>query len=891
MFLQNTREKRKMNNTENWYSIDKKEVLREFNTTENGISNHEAFLRLKKYGKNELKQTSKINPFFIFLQQFRSVFIYILIFAAIFSLFLKHYLDFYAILAIVLLNSFIGFFQQYGAEKTIAKMKNLLVPKVKVFRNNKLQELLASELVPGDVIQISEGDKIMADCRIISENQIQTNEAILTGESFPQNKSSEILDLETELANRENMLYTGTTIVSGNCKAIVISTGMNTEFGKIAGLVQKIKSESTPLERKMDEFSKKIAIVVIILAAISIGIGIFRGIDLYDMILTGVALAISVIPEGVPAIIAITLAFAIKRMQKHNSLIRKLPAAETLGRTTVICTDKTGTLTEEKMTVTQLYCNRKYFTLQDHSFTSENKKIDPLKISELKQLLRIGILCNNARIEKSGNKIVNVIGDPTEKALVISADTAGVLKKEETEREIRLIEYSFSSKRKLMSIVRENHVNPISYVKGAPDLLLKKCTHELVNGRIISLNEKRKKELLIAYEGMAASALRVLGFAFKEIRDKYTQDLAESGLVFVGYQGMMDPPRKEVKSAIKECLNAGIKIKMITGDSLLTAVAVSDMIGLDGGSTEESELNKLSEKEFSDMVRQKSIFARITPETKLRIIQTLKKQDEIVAVTGDGVNDVLALKEAHIGVAMGIRGSDVSREVSDIILLDDNFASIVNAVREGRRVYDNMKKSITSNLAANVGQMFIIMFALLLAWPLPLMPLAILWMNLITDSLPTLALSLEKPEKDIMRRKPINRKENILTHLGSFLLISGILAFIVTIGLFSLYFKTDLPKAQTIALTSAVFCEMFVVLSCRSNKNIWKIGWFSNKFLVYAVAIAIIFQLIAIYTPLASVFGFVKLSIGELLMITLASSLIFVVFEIKKYISSKNPMN
>ena len=853
-----------------WHAIDKKEVFEILKTDEQGLSDNEAKKRLEKYGKNEIKQLMKLKPFHIFIQQFQSVFILILFLAALFSLFIQHYVDFTVIMIIVFLNSFIGFFQQYKAERTILEMRNLLVPKIKVFRSNRLTEISSDELIPGDVFQISEGDKVMADCRIISDCDLETNEAILTGESFPQRKSSITLKINTELANRENMLFMGTTIVKGSARAVVIATGMNTEFGKIAGLVQKIKAEKTPLEKKMDGFSKKVALVIIALSIISVIIGISRGGEIKEMILVGIALAIGVIPEGVPAVIAITLALAIGRMQKHNALIRKLPAAETLGRTTVICTDKTGTLTEEKMTVTKLYCNRKYFTLQDHSFISENKKIEPLKIPELKQLLRVGILCNNARIEKSGDKIVNVLGDPTEKALVISADSAGVLKKEETEKEIRLIEYSFSSKRKLMSIVRENHVNPISYVKGAPDLLLKKCTHELVNGRIISLNEKRKKELLIAYEGMAASALRVLGFAFKEIRDKYTQDLAESGLVFVGYQGMMDPPRKEVKSAIEECLNAGIKIKMITGDSLLTAVAVSDMIGLDGGSTEESELNKLSEKEFSDMVRQKSIFARITPETKLRIIQTLKKQDEIVAVTGDGVNDVLALKEAHIGVAMGIRGSDVSREVSDIILLDDNFASIVNAVREGRRVYDNMKKSITSNLAANVGQMFIIMFALLLAWPLPLMPLAILWMNLITDSLPTLALSLEKPEKDIMRRKPINRKENILTHLGSFLLISGILAFIVTIGLFSLYFKTDLPKAQTIALTSAVFCEMFVVLSCRSNKNIWKIGWFSNKFLVYAVAIAIIFQLIAIYTPLASVFGFVKLSIGELLMITLA---------------------
>ncbi|MDP1729125.1 MAG: HAD-IC family P-type ATPase [archaeon] len=864
-----------------WHSLDKKEVFKELNSKEEGLTTHEAFKRLEKYGKNELKQISQVNPIAIFLQQFKSIFIIILLAAAAFSFFIKHWIDFGAIMTIILLNSFIGFFQQYEAEKTIAQMKNLLVPIVKVFRNNRLVEISSTEIVPGDIIQFSEGDKIMADCRIIKEANLQINEAILTGESFEQKKSSEILKVDTELANRENMLYMGTTVIAGNGLAVVIATGMTTEFGKIAKLVQKIQSEQTPLEKKMDDFSKKVAIAVVILSIFSIFIGIFRGEEISNMILTGVALAISVIPEGVPAIIAITLAIAIKRMQKQNALVRKLPAAETLGRTTVICTDKTGTLTEEKMTVVDIYAGRQNYQVKDNSFFKNGKKISPLESRDIKQLLKIGIMCNNARIEKDKNeKTINIIGEPTEKAFVISADNAGLSKEIETQKESRIIEYSFSSKRKLMSIIRRDSTNKlISYVKGAPDILIKKCSKELFNGRIINLTSLRKKELVDAYEQMAAQAMRVLGFAYKTIPEKYSQEIAEQDLIFVGLQGIIDPPRKEVEESIRECLSAGIKIKMITGDSLITAKAIGNLIGLEGDAIDEQGIDKLSEKEFSDTVRNKTIFARITPETKLRIIQELKLQKEIVAVTGDGVNDALALKEAHIGVAMGIRGSEVAREVSDIILLDDNFNSIVAAVKEGRRVYDNLKKSIKAHIAANVGELFLVLFALLLFLPLPILPLAILWMNLITDSLPSLALAFEPADKGIMTRKPINQKETLLSGITTFILIAGILTFIIAIGLFSLYLHENLDKARTITITTAIFCEMFIVLSCRSERNIWEIGWFSNKFLVYSIIFAIVLQLIAIYSPLANVFGFVPLSFLELMLISIASCPIFIIFE------------
>lgn len=869
-----------------WWALDKKEVFGELKTGEEGLSEHEAKLRLKHFGKNEIRQIGRISPVLIFFEQFKSVFIIILLLAAAFSLFIKHYVDFAVIMAIVLLNSSIGFFQQYKAERIISEMREMLVPKVKVIRDGKLEEINAEELVPGDIVIVNEGDKVMADCRIISANMLETNEAILTGESFPQAKNVVSLKVGTEMANRENILFMGTSIVKGNARAVVVSTGMQTEFGKIAEMAQKVKHERTPLEKKLDEFSRKVAVVILVLAAITISIGLLRGEDWYNMILTGVALAISVIPEGVPAVIAITLAFAIRRMQKQNALVRKLPAGETLGRVTVICVDKTGTLTEEEMFVTDIYCNRDSFVLRNGVIYDDRGRVDLARRGEIKELMKIGVMCNNARLEET-HEGIKIFGDPTEKALVYSAYKSGVLKKDETEQERRVIEYSFTSKRKMMSIVRGSSGGYVSYVKGAPDVILRRCEKELFNGRVISLTSRRRSQILIEYEKMASRALRVLAFAYKPIK-KVSEDEAESKLIFAGLQGMMDPPRKEVKKAIEDCKTAGIKVKMITGDSELTAIAVGEMISLDGDSIEGKELEKMSDEDFYKAVKEKNIFARITPELKLRIINALKMQGEIVAVTGDGVNDVLALKNAHIGIAMGIRGTDVAREVSDIILLDDNFASIVRAVKEGRRVYDNLKKSIKFHLAANVDEIFVIMFALIFAFPLPLMPLAILWMNLITDSLPSLSLSIEQEEKNIMRRKPRDPGESILEGILGFIITAGVIAFIMTMLVFWLYYDKDLEKARTMALSVSVFCELFLVFTCRSdNRNIWEIGLFSNKMLFFSVLGAGVLQIIAIYTPLSLVFGFKALSMGELGFAVLCSSAGFVFFEVKKAVKNR----
>jgi P-type Ca2+ transporter type 2C len=864
-----------------WHALEKKEVFEKLKTEEGGLSEKEADKRLKEYGKNEIKQIKKISPFLIFIEQFKSIFIGILFASAIFSLIIQHYLDFGVIMAIVLLNSAIGFFQQYRAEKIISKMKELLVPKVKVIRDGKINEIPSSDVVPGDVLILSEGDRIIADCRILHSNELQADESALTGESFPQDKFSEKIKEETLLADRKNMLYAGTVLVRGNGKAVVVETGMNSEFGNIAKEVQEIKSEKTPLEKKLDAFSKRIASIVIILAIILVMVGIYKGEEIFNMVLTGVALAVSVIPEGLPAVISITLALAIGRMQKHNALIRKLPAAETLGRTTVICTDKTGTLTEEKMSVIEGYFGNSFFRIKNNSFYSENKKILQKNIG-LIALLRAGIMCNKARLEIDGRK-TEVFGDPTEKALVLSAYSFGIEKKKETEKEIKIKEFPFSSGRKMMCVVRENRGRLVSYVKGAPDVMINRCTRELINGRIVNLGEKRKLELIGIYEKMASDALRVLGFAYREVNQKFSQDDAENGLIFLGFQGMLDAPRKEVKGAISECRNAGIKVKMITGDSVITAVAIAKMINLDGDYVEGIEIEKASDEEFERMVREKTIFARITPEIKLRIIKSLKDNGEIVAVTGDGVNDILALKEAHIGIAMGIRGTDIAKDVSDIILLDDNFTTIVDAIREGRRVYDNMKKSIKLHISANIDELLVVTSAILLGMPLPFLPLAILWMNLITDSLPSIALSVEKEEENIMKRGPINHSNHILNGITKFIIIAGIFSFAGTMALFALNYNADLEKARTMALTVSVFCELFIALSCRSEiKPIWKLGIASNKFMLLAIFAAGILQIAAIYSPLAGILGLKAISFGELMLSILVSSLGFAFFEIAK---------
>ncbi len=853
-----------------WHLLSEKEVIEELGSNEKGLDKNQIIERLVKYGENKIQKKKNFRNLKIFLNQFKSFLIIILIFAAVLSFLMNSRLDAIVILAIIILNAMIGFSQEYKAEKAIDELKKIMVPFARVIREGKVVEIESSKLVPGDILVLSAGDKIMADARVLVSNGLKTNEAALTGESFPQEKISERIENFAPLADRNNMVYQGTEIVAGSGKAIIISTGINTEIGRISELVQEVSSEKTPFREKLDSFSMKIGVLVLMLSAVIIVILVLNGVELIKSLLVSVSLAISAIPEGLPAVVSLTLAFATKRMLRKNVLIRRLPSSETLGRASVICTDKTGTLTEEKMKVSRIYANG---------------KLNPEKGKEF--LFKIGLLCNNARVEKDENNQKYYVGDPTEIALINAAENDFLDKKELSEKEPRIREFTFSSERKMMSVVRKADKKYVSYVKGAPEEIIKRCEFEIIDNKKVKLGEKERERLTKIYEQMAGEGLRVLGFGFKTFPtySNLTEKIAENGLTFIGFQGMIDPPRPEVKNAIKLCNDAGIKVIMITGDSRLTAEAVAREIGLKGKSVDSFELQKMSDKELYDNINNICVFSRISPEDKLKIINILKKRNEIVAMTGDGVNDALALKRADIGVAMGIKGTDVARDSSDIILMDDNFNSIVRGVEEGRRIFDNIKKSIKYLLAANFYELFFILLIILI-WRnpelLPLLPLQILWINLVTDSLPALALSAEPPEKDIMKRKP--SKDGILKGMTHFIFFAGIVGLII-ISIAFLMNANDIPKARTMVVTVSISYQMMLSFNCKSNKSFFNFS--GNKYLIYAVLISSALHLALLYSPLNSIFGFVHLTGYEWIQIIGLSFAGFVSMEILKRFSEK----
>ncbi len=846
-----------------WYILSKEEVVAKTHSSLNGLNQEQARARLKQFGLNRLKKTRHFNALKVFLSQFRSFLLIILIFAAILSYFMGSIIDAVVIFAILLLNAGLGFFQEYKAEKAIDELKKMMVPEAKVLRNNKVMKINSTEIVPGDILILREGDTIVADARVLESSGLKVNEAALTGESVAEEKVSGILRDSIPLADRINMLYQGTEIVAGNGKAIAVRTGMRTELGKISGLVQEVEAEKNPFKEKLDSFAKKIGIFVLILCGLIVGLLVWEGVEIFQSLLVAVSLAVSAIPEGLPAVISLGLAFATRRMAKKNVLIRKLPASETLGRTTIICVDKTGTLTEEEMRVVSIYANG---------------RLNPKK--RKKMLFKIGILCNKARSEEDESGKEYIIGDPTEKALVLSAKEELLDKKDLTEQEPRVKEFPFSSERKMMSIVRKSQGRFISYVKGAPERIISRCDFELYNGRIVRLDENRRENIIRAYENMAKQGLRVLGFACKWIKEVSLEE-AENKLVFVGLQGMIDPPRPEVKNAIQVCKEAGIKVLMMTGDSKLTADAVAKEIGLTGISIDAIKLKETTDQQLFDNIDKISVFARISPEDKLRIINILKKRKEVVAMTGDGVNDALALKRADIGIAMGKRGTDVARNSSDIILMDDNFASIVEGIKEGRRIYANVKKFVKFLLSANFYEVFFVLLVMLIFRNpelLPFLPLQILWINLVTDSLPALALSSEPVEEGIMKRKP--NKEGILKDITGFLLFSGILGMVLIAVVF--WSNVNIDKARTMVVTTSIIYQMFLVFNCKSNKSIFKSGL--NKYLFYTVFVSIALHLAVLYTPASSLFSFVSLGLFDWFWIIGLGFIGFVLVEIFKAI-------
>jgi len=854
-----------------YYKKTANQSLTLLNSQQKGLASKEARERLAHYGKNELQTSKKISKFSLLLEQVKNPLIYILLIAIAVSIFLKSFLDAAVISAIIILNTLFGFYQEFKSEKALLALKKLEVPHAKVMRQGIIKVISSKEVVPGDIIVFETGDKIPADARIIEVNSLKVNEAVLTGESSSVLKSANSIKTDSQLAERNNMLFAGTIVSYGSGKAVVTATGRRTEFGLIAHEIESIEEEDTPIKKKMAKFGKKIGVIVSLITLLVLVIGLLKHLTVYEIFMTSLSLAVSAIPEGLPAVITICLAIGIQRMIKNKALIKRLAAVETLGATTVICSDKTGTMTSGEMTVSKIFTNNKVISVTGSGYKTEGKFLvgkTEINKKELTKFLETGYLCNNAQIK---NK--QYVGDPTEISLLVAA------KKLNIGSELRRIkEVPFDSSKKYMATIDKSKGKIHYHMKGAPEVVVEKCRYIYNNGSIKILTEREKKKILEQNKLFANSALRVLALAYSKTEN-------EKDMIFLGLAGIEDLPRPEVKSALKLCKKAGIRVIMITGDNIMTAEAVAKQLNLSTNSMLGEELDKLSDKELAERINDINIFARVNPEHKVKILKALQSNGEIVTMTGDGINDAPALKKADVGIAMGLTGTDVSRETADIILLDDNFSTIVDAVKEGRTIFDNIKRFIKYLLSANLGEVLIIFFSLLSSFPLPLLPLQILWINLVTDSLPALALGVDPSEEGIMDRKPRNPKEGILDGTKTFLILAGILCAIATLSLFSLeYLQTgDLDKARTIALTTTVIFELLLVFSVRSKKkSMFKTGIFTNKYLVWAVGAAILLQLAVIYTPLSAAFKLVPLGIFDWVKVVFASVIGVSILEIRK---------
>ncbi|MFQ5648043.1 MAG: calcium-translocating P-type ATPase, SERCA-type, partial [Candidatus Aenigmatarchaeota archaeon] len=841
--------------SQKWHTLGAQRVLKELETTKDGLSKEEAGKRLEKFGPNQLARKKRIRPFVILARQFKSFLIAILFVAVLISFAIGHLTDALVILAILIANAVLGFVQEYRAEKALKALKKLAVPKAIVVRGGRQHEIPAEELVPGDIIILEQGGKVPADARLLEETKaLKIDESMLTGESVPVEKIVERLR-DVPLAERRNMLFMGTVVSYGRARAVVTDTGMSTQLGGIAKMIEE-PTRKTPLQKKLDGLGKWLGTVILVISFAAFGAGVLYQRDIVQMFMVAIALAVSAVPEGLPAVVTITLALGINRMAKNNALVRKLLAVETLGSTAVICADKTGTMTTNEMTVQKLWCNGKMFKVTGVGFNPQGKfmhdsRVSPRVDEHLMQACRASLLCNNAFLEQAEGRW-KVIGDPTEGALVVLAGKAG-LWREKLKGYERVEEIPFTSERKMMSTLDRTPKGLMVHSKGAPEVMLKACTHIYQNKKHTRLTPEKKREILKMTQKMAGDGLRVIGLAFRPVVKGPTG--LEKGLVFAGLAGMIDPPRPEVKEAIAQSRQAGIRTIMITGDHKLTAQAVAGHLGIagDGSVLTGQELERMSDHELQKSVSEVSIYARVSPAHKVRILKSLKRKGQVVAMTGDGVNDAPALKAADIGVAMGIRGTDVAREASEMVLLDDNYATIVQAVGEGRGIYDNLRKYIRFTLAGNFDEIIVIALAVFSGLPLPLLPVQILWINLMTDGLPAVALSVDPKEPDIMKKKPRSPKEGIMSNMVGFIIITGIIASIATMGIFLWELSTtgDLVKARTMAFTVAILFEMLFVFNCRSDgRSVFRNSPLSNPKLIMAVVISVLLQVIVVQLPL-----------------------------------------
>ena len=848
-----------------------------------GLSEKEAAKRLKKHGYNILGVKKKKSPAAIFLSQFANFMIIILLGATAVSAAMGDMIEAVTIVAIVIINAILGFIQEFRTEKTMEVLKEMAAPSARVIRDGRVQIIAAQEVVPGDIIMLEAGDRVPADAIVIESKNLHVEESMLTGESVPVEKSSvshEERGIKLDTSYNKNGIYMGTIVTMGRAKAIVAATGMNTEMGKIADMIQSVEDEATPLQQRLEHLGRYIVYSCLIICGVVTATGMLRGEDTLQMLLSGISLAVAAIPEGLPAIVTIALALGVQRMLKRNALVRKLPAVETLGCADVICSDKTGTITENKMTVRKVYAGEDIFDITGTGYKVSGDIICKgrnVKVSENEALnlaLTIGVLCNNASIhetQKNKGKLtewllprkedyidIEASGDPTEVALMVAAYKAGIRKETLIEKYQRLDELPFDSERKCMSVIYRNKKNErFVFTKGAPDIIIKKCSKIQTSKGIIEMNNIIKTTIMKINEDMASQALRVLGTAYRKMQPGETsQNEVEKDLIFVGLVGMIDPPRKEAAEAVRKCKMAGIKPVMITGDHKATAAAIARETGIlaDGQRVlTGQEIDTMSEKQLEKLVEDTSVYARVSPKHKLSIVKALKNRGHIVAMTGDGVNDAPAVKEADIGISMGISGTDVTKEASSMILLDDNFSTIVAAVEEGRVIYNNIRKFIRYLLACNIGEVLTMFLAALSGLPVPLLPIQILWVNLVTDGLPAIALSLEPPDKDVMLQKPRNKNSHIFSDgLASLIIFRGVLLSICTLSVFwsVLHFTSDITLARSSAFVTLVLTQLTHVFECKSEKRtLFEINIFNNIYLVMAVLCSLCMILSVIYLP------------------------------------------
>ncbi len=896
-----------------WYQLETSAVIENLQTDpKDGLSQVEAQARLEKYGANELIEKSGRSPLLILWDQMKDLMVVVLLVAAIVSFLLEEYSDAFIILAIVILNAAIGFSQEYRAEQAIAALKKLSVPNVLVRRGGHTVEISALQLVPGDIVKLETGGYVPADGRVIEEVNLKIEEAALTGESEAVEKSTDVISgKDVGIGDRQNMVFMGTVVTYGRGTIIITDTGMTTELGNIADLIQGVEEEQTPLQRRLDYLGKVLAVGALVIIAVVVALGLLRDEPLEELFLVGISMAVAAVPEGLPAVVAITLALGAQRMLKRNALIRRLPAVETLGSVTVICSDKTGTLTQNRMTVKLLDVvgrSQDIETLVNTKGIVVDAELDaeqPPEQRTLSLLVKAGALCNDAILETDEDGRERVIGDPTEGALIVAATELGYTKDLLEAQMPRIGEVPFTSERKRMTTIHKADVERplmeaewqdvpyVAFCKGATDSLLEVCDHIWTGDSLLPLDGEMGKRVIAANARQAQLGQRVLGVAFRaldELPEKLSTENIEKELIFVGLVSMIDPPRPEVKSAVSTARAAGVRPVMITGDHPLTAqhIAQDLTIATDEQNLTGKDLTQMTVADLEGVVDHVAVYARVSPEHKLNIVEALQRKGQIVAMTGDGVNDAPALKKADIGVAMGITGTDVSKEASEMVLLDDNFATIVSAIEEGRTIFDNIRKFIKYTLSSNIGELFVMLAAPFLGMPLPLAAAQILWINLVTDGLPGLALAVEESEKGIMKRPPWNPKESIFSRgMGGRIIWIGILMGLISLALGYVYWLDD-PNGvwQTMVFTTLVLAQMGNALAIRSNtESAFTIGLFSNRLMVIAIATTFILQLVLIYVPFFQRFFYTKpLSARDLTVALVVSLIVFFAVEIEKWI-------